>query len=160
MPSGIAIRNSKIVAIRDGIITDCTVLAGKMLCVPGQVVKKGQTLVSGYSMDGLLLKGTRSSGEIYANTVRTIQGVMPTGMAEKGAIINRTQTVFLIIGNKRIFLNNNSRISGAICDKMYEEYYITLPNGFRLPLGYGIERQNEYESITASSEQERGSQYH
>ena len=53
-------RVSSIVAIRDGIIQDCTVLKGSGLCTVGQAVKAGQTLVSGYTNTGLLIRGRRN----------------------------------------------------------------------------------------------------
>ena len=38
-----------IAAVRDGYITSCTVTRGTGICVPGQVVKAGQILISGYT---------------------------------------------------------------------------------------------------------------
>jgi hypothetical protein len=44
------------------------------------------------------------------------------------------QNISVLIGKKRINLLKGSGISGTSCDKIYSEYYLTLPGGFRLPI--------------------------
>ena len=143
---------TNIVAAIDGVITDCTVVSGAVLCQPGQAVKRGEILVSGFSKDSLSAKGTRSSGEIFGNTIRDLKIVMPTTMNEKGKVIGRATRLFVLVGKKRLFFYNNSRISGATCDKMYKEYYVSLPNGVQLPFGLGFEQNVVYEDLTNVSD--------
>lgn len=47
---------SSLVAARDGIIVSCTVTEGSALCSPGQAVRKGQTLISGYTDCGIVVR--------------------------------------------------------------------------------------------------------
>ena len=138
---------TRIVASCDGVVTYCTVLSGQLLCAPGQAVREGDTLISGEISDGGITIEKPVSGEIYANTHRTLRAVMPSQMIEKGAITKSSCSISLLVGKKRIFIYNNSRISGAVCDKIYEEKYITLPNGFQLPLGIAVERHAACEAV-------------
>lgn len=126
---------SSIVAARDGVITQCTVVKGNSLCKVGQAVKAGQTLISGYTDCGILIKATRSEGEIYARTNREIQVVSPYADKQRGERIETTKKYSLIIGKNVLKLFNNTGISGTDCVKMYEERYMTLPGGFQLPFG-------------------------
>jgi sporulation protein YqfD len=59
---------SSIVAACDGRITSCTVTKGNGLCAPGQVVQKGQLLISGYLDCGICIRVTGAEGEIFAET--------------------------------------------------------------------------------------------
>ena len=63
---------SHIVAMSDGIIESCVVTRGRPLCKTGDAVKKGQILVSGYSDHHFLITATRSEGEVYAKTTKTV----------------------------------------------------------------------------------------
>ena len=42
--------------------------------------------------------------------------------------------ISLLIGKKRINFSKDSGISDATCVKIYSEYYLTLPGGYRLPV--------------------------
>lgn len=125
---------SSLVASRDGIIVSCTVTRGNNLCRVGQVVRTGQTLVSGYTDCGLSIQATRAEGEIYAQTQRQLQAVIPAQWIQKGEIRAVEKKYSLIIGKNRINFYKGSGISGATCDKMYAQYCITLPGGFVLPI--------------------------
>ena len=46
------------------------------------------------------------------------------------------QKYSLLVGKKRINLWKDSGIWQGTCDRMYEEYYITLPGGFSLPVAF------------------------
>lgn len=145
---------SKIVALRDGVISSCTVTSGKPLCSNGQAVTQGQVLVSGISGSGILLDGCRSQAEIFGTTMRNVEAVMPEIRVQKGEILCTEKSISLILGKKRIIFDNSSRISGGICVKMYEEYYVRLPNGFRLPFGIAIEQRVYYEESVGTSLQQ------
>ena len=57
-----------IVASRDGVISELTVLRGSPQCKVGSAVKKGDVLISGYTDSGLLIRGEAASGEVFART--------------------------------------------------------------------------------------------
>ena len=123
-----------VVALRDGIVTDCTAYRGNLLCAVGQAVTEGQILISGYTDSGLLIRAEQAGGEIYAQTNRVLQMKFPLTMEKKQGQRGSKRRISLVIGKKRINLWKNSGIYQATCDRMYKEYYVTLPGGFRLPL--------------------------
>ena len=136
----------RIIADRDGYITEATVTKGSALCAPGQVVKKGQLLISGYTDCGICIRYTGAEGEVYAETGRKIQSVTPserTKRVEEGALTRRYS---LILGKKRINLWKDSGIWDTSCGRMYEEYYITLPGGVRLPIALAVDTVTAWET--------------
>ena len=126
-------------AVRDGFITSCTATRGKLLCAPGQAVKKGQVLISGYNDLGICIQITGAEGEIYARTSHEFQAVTPSDCLVRGSRLGQKRRYSLILGKKRINFLKDSGISDTTCGRMYEEYYITLPGGFRLPVKVGVE---------------------
>ena len=129
-----------IVALTDARITDCTATRGTLLCAPGQAVRAGQILISGYTDTGLTLRAHRAEGEVYGQTRRSFRAVTPGISAAVMKTGGQMKKISLLIGKKRINLWKDSGIWDATCDRMYEEYYITLPGGFRLPLALAVER--------------------
>ena len=146
---------SGIVAARDGIIDSCAVTRGNLLCSPGQAVQSGQVLISGYTDCGLYLQATRAEGEIYAITKRDLNVIAPfsaNAVRETGEVGHKYS---LLIGKKRINLWKDSGISDRTCGRIYSEYYVTLPGGFRLPLALAVEsffqRETEEPQQTADA---------
>lgn len=135
---------SRIVAAEDGIITECTVTKGNALCKVGQVVRKGQILISGYTDCGISIRAEQAEGEVYAQTIREFEAIFPDIGCKKVSKARQTKKYSLIIGKKRINLYKDSGISDTRCDKMYLENYLTLPGGFRLPVAIVTEVWNEY----------------
>ena len=134
---------SSIVALRDGVILSCTVTRGNGLVVPGQAVQEGQVLISGYTDQGLCILAARAEGEILAQTRRdlTVKTPSETGVrTENGS--SRTK-YSLIIGKKRINFYKGSGISDSSCVKMYWEYVLTLPGGYKLPLAFRKETETD-----------------
>ena len=125
---------TSIVALRDGIITQCTVTGGTGLCRVGQVVRAGDLLVSGYTDCGISIRAGRAEAEIYAQTQRELTAIIPTQWTQKARNGFGEKKYALLIGKKRINFYKSSGISGTGCDKIYSEYYITLPGGFVLPV--------------------------
>lgn len=128
-----------IVACHDAQITQITATAGNPLCKPGDVVSKGQVLISAYTDCGIKIQATQAKGEVFGNTVYHKNLVLPAEYRVKTSIIDKNQNIFLQIGKKEIKICKGSGISGSICDKMYSQKYLTLPGGFVLPLGIRVE---------------------
>lgn len=143
---------SSIVAARDCVIQSATAQKGNLLWGAGQAVKAGQTLISGYTDCGLCIRATRAQGEVIGKTSREIEaiGVYPT--AKKGNECKRTKKYAVRIGKKVINLYKDSGISPKTCDKMYVTDYLTLPGGFRLPLGLTVIEEICYEENTPAKE--------
>ncbi len=136
---------SSIIAIRDGIIRDLTVLNGNALCKPGQAVKAGQVLISGYTDCGICIQATHARGEIYAETQRELTAFFPTEYASRMRATGSQKKYSLIIGKKRINFFKGSGISCGSCAKIYKEQYVNLPGGFRLPVALVTEEYITYE---------------
>lgn len=140
-----------IVAIRDGVIRECTVLKGNPLCTVGQAVKAGQVLISGYTDTGLSIQATRAEGEIYAETLRQMQVVTLSDAAQRGEITKTEKKYSLLIGKKLIKLFKDSGISDTSCVKMYERRYLTLPGDFQLPVAVICETLHYYDTETVQA---------
>ena len=128
-----------IFASRDGVIREMTVKSGNSLCSVGQAVREGQLLVSGYTDCGLVVKAETADAEIYAETNRIYEAITPVDYLYRGAEENTKKYYKLIIGKKMINFFDSSSISGTTCVKMYEEYAMVLPGGFRLPVTLIVE---------------------
>lgn len=142
-----------VVATKDGIVEEITVLRGTPLCKAGQGVKKGQVLISGYTDCGLLIKVQRAEGEVFGQTFHHIEAVTPTRFVQRGTATRKKRKFMLRIGKNIINFTKDSGISDAECVKMYEEEFLTLPGGFSLPIAlitetctytdfYGVDFQN------------------
>ena len=136
---------SHIVALTDARIVSCTATRGNLLCAPGQAVKAGQILISGYTDTGLTIRAEGAEGEIYGQTRRNFRAVTPVFSGSTRRNGTQMKKYSLILGKKRINLWKDSGIWDATCDRMYEEYYITLPGGFRLPVALAVERYDAWD---------------
>ena len=130
---------SNLIADRDGYLLSVTVTGGTPKVQPGQAVTKGQLLVSGYTDCGICIRASRAEGEIFAQTRRKIQAVMPDTCLLVRSDPETKYAISLLCGKKRINLWKDSRISDACCGRMYQEYYLSLPGGFRLPLAVCVD---------------------
>ena len=141
---------SSIVASRDGVVQELTVISGTAACKTGQVVKAGQVLISGYTDCGLSIRAERARGEVYAVTNRHFTCLMPEIDAQRGMKTRVVEKNSLIIGKKRINFFKDSGILDTGCVKMYSENYVTLPGGFVLPVAFVTETWINYEPTTVT----------
>lgn len=125
---------SSIVAVRDGIVQSATAERGTIQCQPGQAVKAGQVLISGYTDCGLSIQAERAQGEVYGQTLRTIQAVTPSECLTRGETQRVGHSWGIIIGKKRINLWKDSGIWDSTCGRISREYPLVLPGGFTMPV--------------------------
>ena len=125
---------SHVVAATDGVITSCIVTNGSGLCAEGQVVQKGQILISGYTDCGGVITAGRGQGEIFALTRHEIRAVSPTDRAFREKDTAAQVRYSLQFGKKRINFYKGSGIYDGSCVKMVTQYYLTLPGDFALPV--------------------------
>lgn len=142
---------ASIVAVRDGVITECTVTKGNALCKVGQAVKEGEVLVSGYTDCGFKIQAAAAEGEVFGVTNRDLQVVMPSNYLQKGTVSRKSKKYSLLFGKNKINFFKDSGISPAGCDKMYTEYYLTLPGGFQLPVALIVEETIHYENTVQNT---------
>ena len=145
---------SSIVASRDGFVLSCQTERGTAVCAPGQAVKKGDVLISGYTDCGLCVTETRASGEVMAATRRQIQALTPAYCLKKGSGTGEEVTYSLILGKFRINFDNNSGISPPGCGRMVTEYTLTLPGGFPLPVKLQKQKVTDYELSETNVDEE------
>ena len=108
-----------VIAARDGVVTNCTTIRGTQLCKPGQAVKKGQLLVSGYTDCGQFILGTLAQAEILAETNRNLTILTPNLLEKRQCVVREEQQFRLIIGNNLINFNKCSGILPTTCVKIY-----------------------------------------
>ena len=144
---------SNLIANQDGFILSSTITGGTAHFVPGETVTKGQLLVSGYTDCGICIRAERAEGEIVAQTNRQVSAVMADHYEIPVQSRDVRHNVSLVIGKKRINLWKDSRISDVCCGRMYEEYFVSLPGGFSLPIALCIDRYELFEAqVTVISE--------
>ncbi len=137
-----------IISAKDATVTKQTVLEGMKLCNVGDSVKKGQTLVSGFEDYGLIMRGVCAEAEIYGQTWYSGIVATPSKITEK-RYTGRSWTKYsLIIGRKRIYFFGNSSILGTSCDKMIEEFCLSVP-GYEFPVRLEKITYREYEQAEA-----------
>lgn len=139
---------SSIVASRDGIIKQCTVYKGNVLCKIGQAVTAGEVLVSGYTDCGISIRATQADAEIFAQTLRELEVISPNKFTVRSEAVDRKVRYSLIVGKKLIKFFKDSGISDTTCVKMYTEKVLSLPGGFQLPVTLISEELTYYNSST------------
>ena len=136
---------ANVIAARSGVITRVSAEAGFCLCSPGQAVKSGELLVSAYTDFGYKTQVTAARAEIYAQTVRMADCILPAAQQVKDTRGKTRSTVSLWVGCRRIRLFGRD-VDGDFCEKQTERRTLTLPGGFSLPLGIEITRICEYDT--------------
>lgn len=132
------------VAIRDGIVEEISVLDGSPMVKKGQAVVKGDTLISGFVDVEYKIRATSADGEVFARTSYEIDSATPAKISKK-TYTGRTETnYYLILGNNRIKISRGSGILPYKCDKMTKEYPFTLPGGLTFPVSLVKEVSREY----------------
>jgi len=125
---------TNLIASRDGLVTDFSVLSGYPACEVGKTVVKGQLLVSGYADYGYCTHACRAIAEVYARTWREQNAEIPEEFWEKSLPGAVKTTRYLIFGRKRIKISSDSGILPGKCDKMTVYRTLTLPGGYELPV--------------------------
>lgn len=125
---------NSIVASRDAIVRQITVLKGTQLCTVGQAVKAGDLLVSGYKDYGISIKLTGAEAAVFGETERKLDAVAPSCGLIRGETDSVQRKYSLIIGKKQINFFKDSGIYNTSCVKMYKKTYLMLPGGFTLPV--------------------------
>lgn len=125
---------SSIIAVRDGIVQSVTASRGDIQCQQGQAVKQGQVLISGFTDCGLSIRAERAQGEIYAQTLRSLDTLTPSTCRVRADKQRTERRYSIVLGKKRINLWKDSGIWDSSCGRISREYRLTLPGGFSLPV--------------------------
>lgn len=146
--------HGNIVAVRDGVITQVSVTKGTAKCEVGQSVKQGQILVSGYADYGFKMVATGADAEIFAQTARSVSVITPSVFQKRTMVCRKENRYSLLVGKKLINFYKDSGILGGDCVRIYEDYYVILPGGFQLPIGFAIEQRYYYDTQTETVSEE------
>ena len=146
---------ANVIATRSGMITHQSVLAGQAQFQVGDMVSRGDVLVSGIVDLERIYVIERARAEIFAKTWYEKQLVIPQTYTQKAAQSGRKICVWLVIGHRRIKIFGNSGISYGSCDKMITIKELQLPQQLTLPVSLEIETFRFYEPATARLEQEQ-----
>ena len=147
---------SDICAAADGLIKSIDVVAGQGKVTPGDMVTRGQVLISGtVTMDGPQYSGlsphylyVRADGEVWARTWRTLSAVIPLHATGKSYTGEERSRWSVTIFERRINFYGKGSISWDSYDKIRKIYPLALPDGQLLPVRLERERLLPWEPET------------
>ena len=142
-----------LVASRDGVVRGLNVKNGRALVGRGELVRAGQTLVSG-EMDSPTGQSrlVRAEGGVTAETWPERSIVLSPGARQKERKTGLRLIVGIRWGKNRIDLVTNSRKELDECDKIVKEYTLGIRGLFRFPLGLCVEIYRPFRSTGAAAD--------
>lgn len=137
---------ANLVARCDGEIELAEVFDGNSLVKIGDVVKKGDILVSGvYETSPAGIRYSYSRGKIFAKTVHEITVKIPFEVEQKVYTGREWTEKYIKFFSNNIKVFSNSRKTGECCDIIYSNDMLRLFGKGLLPVGTGTVRYLEYE---------------
>lgn len=146
-------RPRNMIAVRDGMVEEISVLDGSAAVQVGDVVKEGELLISGFVDLEYAVRATAAHGEVYAQTRHEKQTVVPASYTKKTKAEKKYEKFYLQLGKRRIKLSSGSGIFTVGCDKMTESKILSLPQGLHLPVVLVKETYIRYETKPADLSQ-------
>lgn len=125
---------SNIVADRDGVITEITVESGIAVVKVGDVVKKGEILISGIVENEKGVYFCRAKGSVNGESVLNVTSEASRNITEKASNRLRLAKARLIIFNFSINIFKNYGNQENNCDIIEETRKFALFNKYRLPI--------------------------
>lgn len=138
-------RVTKIISFCDAVITSCTVEKGNPVCKVGQIVQKGDTLISGYTDCGLSVLAAKASGEVLGLTNHAVELILPLEQKLRTEKTESHSKFSIIIGKKRINLWDTRGLSYGSCGKITKICPVRLFGGFELPISFEIETYEQFD---------------
>ena len=136
---------SNLIASKNGEIVSLEVFSGKPVVKPGDIVTKGDLLVSGiYDSQSMGYRFRHSSGAVYARTTQTFEIEIPFRYQKKeytGRIISDNNLIFF---SNIIKLSENSGNLPSKYDTINRTDVLTLVKGKNLPVILESTRYLEY----------------
>jgi similar to stage IV sporulation protein len=146
---------SDLVAGTDGLVTRVEIWSGVSQVEVGDVVAKGDLLVSGHKSydnpdtgETFYEKDVASLGKIWARTWKTLSASVPLSRAEKVYTGECTNQYRLNLWGHTLKFYENSSISYERYDKITTMKQLTLPGGIALPLTWETDTCSAYETQT------------
>lgn len=144
---------ANVIAARDGIVEEITVTGGTAQVKPGDVVTRGQVLISGVTNLDKTMLLTRAQGEVTARTFVQKQALLQDYVMKKQYTGREKHCFSLTFGKNMINFYKTSGISYDNYDKMRVRKTLTLPGGYELPVCLTILRFQEYELVPVPLEE-------
>lgn len=149
-----------IVAEADGIVTKVEPELGDALVKEGDIVGKGDILISGtvtleppkYSDLPARYYDLHARGRVWARTWRQLEGVMPCETLSKNYTNADKKVWSIFFFGKRVEFFGNSSILDGFCDKITSVRQVELPGGIILPVWWVCETYRQYEPVAVPVE--------
>lgn len=142
-----------VVASRDGLVTEVQALGGYPLVGKGDVVQRGQLLISAVTPPtteaGLGHIG-HGWGQVKAQTSRSETSVRLLNRTKKRAAGRKKTQYAIVIGGKRLNLYLGSSVAAGNCDKKVYAERVVLGRGAALPVTVIRQEYTYYEPETAA----------
>lgn len=147
---------ANLVALHDGQIERIEVYDGNVTVKKGDVVRRGELLVSGVydAPEGSTLRTTRACGEVFARTVHEYSVEIPLLYEKKVYTGREWSEKRLKFFAKDIKVFANTRKVPQSCDIIYYENDLSFFGGEALPIGIhtALYREYELERVTLDSQ--------
>ena len=128
---------TKVVAARDGVVTQVRALEGQPMVRAGDAVQTGDTLISGLvepTREGGKYRTAHARGTVQAYTTHTVQAARPLTEQSKRYTGKIRHQYALVMGNKRLNFYIGSVIAGGTCDKIVTTRHFWLSDSVVLPV--------------------------
>lgn len=147
-----------VVAKAGGIILQVEPLAGEALVQEGDMVAKGDVLISGlvsmeppqYSGRPMRYYQTVARGRVWARTWRSLEGAIPLESQVKTYTGEEKTLWSLTMLGRTVDFFKSSSIAWPTYDKITSVYQLTLPGGGAAPMMLTAQRCRSYETTTVS----------
>lgn len=146
---------ANVVATKTGLVTEIVALNGKTCIAEGDMVEKGQLLLSGVS-DGRFggVRFMHAQGEVWGRTWYTLTARVPLTVTQQVGEGQENHRFSLIVGKKRINFYGRGSILTTGCDRITTYHPLRLPFGGELPLSLCHERIAQYDVQTVTRTEE------
>ena len=139
---------TKVVAARDGVVTQVRALEGQPMVRAGDAVQTGDTLISGLvepTREGGKYRTAHARGTVQAYTTHTVQAARPLTEQSKRYTGKIRHQYALVMGNKRLNFYIGSGITGGTCDKIITTRHFWLSDSVVLPVALVTQTYTFYE---------------
>lgn len=138
---------SNILADRDAVIEEITVVRGVALVKPGDVVRKGDVLISGVIEVESGTVFCRAEGSVKGQSVSTVSAKIPRNSLQKRQIKKSIYSVCLKIFNFSVNIFKNYGICANSYDIIKDVREYALFGKYRLPVTIEKNYRSEYEEV-------------
>ena len=126
---------ANIIAAEDGVIELCRVKNGKAVVYPGNIVRKGELLITGVINIGETgVRYEYADGEVMATVYREIESFVPFTIENQVATGEKKAEYQLKFFGKSINLSSRGSIDYNLYGKIIENEKLSLPFGITLPI--------------------------